>query len=257
MDNNRLLGAAVLAAAIWGATQQSDPTPPRVPTPPPAPAPSPPPTPPAPKPKPRPWGDRTPAPVGASVGGARNADGTELQCDLPEELHQKNRGGSDGSGLCVYASNRHTGRWQNCKQFDYLFEWMWKHPGGSYPEKFTQTLEQCCKEKGWPVPDYIQVEGTDLEILKRACATGRMPGVTYGRSPTGRYGGSSISHMVSLPHADDKWFVVLDNNYPGGQNYEWMSPDEFRKAYTATSGKGWAVVLLQPGPPPAPPRNKK
>lgn len=59
------------------------------------------------------------------------------------------------------------------------------------------------------------VEGSDLERLKLACRTGRMPGVTYAFSPTGRYGGARIAHMVNLVHADDQWFAVLDNNYPG------------------------------------------
>lgn len=192
--------------------------------------------------------------VGATVAGPKHADGTELSCDLPAEQHQRNTGGSDGAGLCVFASMRHSGRWQNDPLFTELFDWMRRHPGGGYPEKVTAMLGQCAKEKGFVVPQYLQVESNDLEILKTACRTGRMPGVTYGRSPTGRYGGQSISHMVSLVHADDRWFVVLDNNYPGGDQYEWMTPEEFRRAYAATSGKGWCVVLLTP-PPPPPPRN--
>jgi len=253
--DNRMLGVLLLGAAIYAATQTGTSPPSKPPAVPVKPAPKPtPPPPPPPPPKPKPWGKLSHAPVGASVGGARHSDGTEINCDLPGELHQKNTGGSDGAGLCVYASNRHTGRWQNCQQFEYLFEWMKKHPGGSYPEKFTQTLEQCCKEKGWPVPDYLQIESTDLEILKKISATGRMLGVTYGISPTGRYNGQTIAHMVSLVHADDRHFVVLDNNYPGEDQYEWMTPQEFLKAY-ASHGNGWAVVLLNPGPPPPPPRN--
>src|SRR5262245_24684880 len=65
----------------------------RSPAPPRAPAPPPPRL-------PRPWGDREAAPVGALVAGPRHPDGTEVQCDLPGELHVRNRGGSDGKGLC-------------------------------------------------------------------------------------------------------------------------------------------------------------
>jgi hypothetical protein len=186
--------------------------------------------------------------VAAQVGGNVSPDGTEIHCDLPGGLHQKNTGGSDGAGLCVYASARHAGRWQNNELFEKVFDWMRKHPGGSYPEKFKRTLEQCAQELSLPVPPWVQVQGGDLEILKAACKSGRMPGVTYSFSPTGRYGGGRISHMVSLAHADDKWFCVLDNNYPGADKYEWMSPAEFSRTYAP----GWAVILLTPPPPPPP-----
>ena len=38
----------------------------------------------------RPWDSMT----GATVGGSRHADGTELMLDLPASLHQRNTGGS-------------------------------------------------------------------------------------------------------------------------------------------------------------------
>jgi hypothetical protein len=75
--------------------------------------------------------------------------------------------------------------------------------------------------------------------------------VTYSSSPTGRYGGSRIAHMVSLVHADDRWFAVLDNNYPGANLIEWMTPQEFQRTWTGMGG-GWAVILLAPPPPPPP-----
>jgi hypothetical protein len=130
-------------------------------------------------------------------------------------------------------------------------DWMRRHPGGGYPKKVDQMIAQVCQERGVPKPDYVQAEGGDLEVLKAACKGGRLPGVTYSFSPTGRYGGARISHMVSLPHADDRWFVVLDNNYPGTRDhedtYEWLSPQEFQKTY-AGGGGGWCVVLLSPCP---------
>lgn len=191
--------------------------------------------------------------AGASVGGPMAPDGTQINCDLPGSLHQRNTGGSDGAGLCVYASARHAGRWQNDPLFEAVFEWMRRHPGGSYPEKFDRTLRQCAKELGLPVPEYVQVTNSrDLDVLRLACQTGRMPGVTYERSPTRRYGGGRIAHMVSLPHADERWFCVLDNNYPGADKYEWMSPDEFLRV--CNPGGYWAVILLSP-PPPGPPTN--
>lgn len=191
--------------------------------------------------------------VEGRVGGFTSPDGKEaMQCPLPGNLHQRNTGGSDGLGLCVYASARHTGRWQGDPLFEAIFDWMRSRPGGSYPEKFAATLRQCAKDKGYPVPDYVQIVDADIEILKIACRNGYMPGVTYGYSPTGRYGGQRISHMVSLAHASDQWFAVLDNNFPGDDKFEWLSPDEFKKTHVHPSGKGWKYVLLTTPPPPKP-----
>ena len=74
------------------------------------------------------------------------------------------------------------------------------------------------------------------------------------RTPIGRYGGQRIAHMVSLVHASERWFAVLDNNYPGETAYEWLSPDEFRRVWDEGNGT-WAMVLLTP-PPPGPPKNR-
>src|SRR4051812_43190599 len=136
--------------------------------------------------------------LGATVGGPVAPNGTEIACDLPKDLQVKNRGGSDGAGLCVFASLKHSSQWQNIDATRSIFEWMFNHPGGGWPEKVDQVIAQICKEKGSPRPDYIQVQGKDLAILKLASKTGRMPAVTYSVSPTGRYGGRTIAHMVSL-----------------------------------------------------------
>ena len=188
--------------------------------------------------------------LGAAVAGPIAPDGTEIQCDLPLSMHLRNKGGSDGAGLCVFTSIEHAAKWQGVAALDGFRDWMTRHPGGGYPSKVDRMIDKICGERGVEKPQYIQVEGRDLEILKLACKTGRMPSVTYGRSPTGRYGGRLIYHLVSLPHADGKTFAVLDNNYPG--NYEWMTPEEFTRAYTAAGGNGWAVILLDDGPPPPP-----
>ena len=246
MKNLPLIAAlAVVGAGLWLAAQPTD-APPAKPVPV-APSPAPDPVPPPKKPR-KPWGEA----ASATVGGPQHADGTEIDCDLPGNLHQKNTGGSDGAGLCVFASMRHSGLFADEPCFTELFAWMKKHPGGSYPEKTDKMIAQYCKEKGVPIPKYLQVQSADIEILKRACAAGLMPGITYWKSPTGRYGGQQISHMVSLVGATDKHFVILDNNYPGAANYEWLSPDEFKKAYMGSTGKGWAVIPLKPGPPPIP-----
>ncbi len=177
-------------------------------------------------------------------------DGTVILLDLPKEHHTKNVGGSDGAGLCVFTSIMHAAMWQNVAVLWDFQKFMTKRPGGGYPDKVKKMIAEICKEKGEKEPAYIQIENGDLEILKLACKTGRMPSVTYSYSPTGRYGGSKIAHMVTLLHADDKWFCVLDNNYP--KTYEWMSPEEFKRAYTGGGSAGWTHLLLAAGPPPCP-----
>ena len=192
--------------------------------------------------------------LGATVGGRTHADGTDVQCDLPGEFQIHNSAGTDGAGLCVFASMHHAGVWQSDPIFEGLFTWMKRHPGGGYPQKVDAMVQQFVKEKGGVLPIYIQVEDNDLEILRLACANGYMPGVTYSFSPTGRYNGQKIAHMVNIVCATASHFVILDNNYPGIDNYEWLSPSEFLKTYSG-QGQGWTVILLSPSPPP-PPRKR-
>lgn len=186
--------------------------------------------------------------IAGTVSGPKHSDGTEIQCDLPSDQHLKNRGGRDGAGLCVFTSIEHSARWQNVKPLVGFRDWMTKYPGGGYPQKVDQMIDRLAKEKGVPKPAYLQAEGGDLTVLRDALKAGLMPAVTYSFSPTGRYGGQRIAHMVSLVHLDDKHAVILDNNYPGADKYEWLTVDEFRRTYAP----GWAVILLNPGPPPVP-----
>lgn len=191
----------------------------------------------------------------ARVGGPTSPDGSEeISCDLPGALHRKNTA-SRGLGLCVFTSIHHSATYQDVPQLQEFPKWLVDKgiPGGGYPQKVADLIPKISRERGLPEPEYVQVEGVDLEILKLSCRTGRMPGVTYSFSPSGRYGGQRIAHMVSLAHASDKWFVVLDNNYVGEDAYEWLSPQEFSRTYTG-GRQGWAVILLSPGAPP-PPRN--
>ncbi len=198
----------------------------------------------------------------AKVGGKIAPDGkTELQIDLPDDQQKRNIGSPrpKGPGCCVFRSIDHASRWACVAALYGMPEWMADHkpviPGGGYPQKVTQLVAQIAKERGLPVPDILQVESDDLEILKAATKSGRMCCVTYNYSPTpGRYSGR-IAHMVNVVHADDQWIAVLDNNYIGEKNLQWLDPQTFRDVYTrGRGGKGWAVILMAAGPPP-PPRN--
>ncbi len=186
-------------------------------------------------------------PVEGKSGGLLSPDGSvRLRCVLPPELQMKNVGGSDGAGLCVFTSIQMACRLQGIQEMEGFREWMQKRPGGGYPQKVDQMIAAFCKEKGVTPPPYVQVEGADLQVLRRACAAGLPCSVTFSNAgnPLQRYGGSHISHMINCFHADSKWYGVLDNNYiQTPQNLDmigWLNEQEFAKAYAP----GWTVVFL-------------
>lgn len=201
--------------------------------------------------------------VEAKVGGFSTPNGKPAQIQYPPERHTRNTTGTDGSGLCVFTSMKHAGDWQEDTLFVKQLEFMRTQRGGGYPEKVNEVLKKASTKYNLQIPPYIQVQDTDIDILKIALKNGYMPCVTYGISPTGRYGGRPIAHMVNLIHGDNDFFGVLDNNYVGESGIEWMTPEEFKKAYIThpdktgrpVPGNGWAVILLTPSPPPAP-KNK-
>lgn len=193
--------------------------------------------------------------LAGSVGGNMGPDGkTELQVDLPGKLHRANVS-SRGQGCCTHTSVHHMAMWQNVPALQEFAKWVQSKqlPGGTYPKMMDDRIKLICKDRGVPVPEYISLEGGKevFGVLRTALSSGRMVGVTYSFSPTGRYGGGRISHMVNLVHMDDKYAVILDNNYIGADKYEWLSIDEFARTFTGGRA-GWAIILLDPGPPPLP-----
>ena len=188
----------------------------------------------------------------AQVGGPVHSDGSEVHLDLPQDRHQKNRAGSDGAGLCVFTSIGMAADWAHELTLVDFATYMSRFPGGGYPAKVTEFIQRRCRELQQPEPLYLQYQGNDLEMVALAVQTGHMACVTYGWSPTGRYGGRNIAHMVNVVAARvgaARHWAILDNNYPG--TIEWMSEADLRRSFTAM-GEGWAVILLAPGPPPCP-----
>ena len=183
-----------------------------------------------------------PRPGSASVGPKRH-DGVLARDAMPAKLHLKNVGGSDGAGLCVFASISHAARYQGLAGLTDTMDWMRRYPGGGWPEKVDQVL----KDKLGPNHgvEYIHVYGHDaIGLLERACANGLQPCVTYGYGE--RYG-ISIAHMVSLVHLDQEWACILDNNFPGDDAYEWMSRAEFARRFAWSprgTGEGWGIIFL-------------
>lgn len=190
--------------------------------------------------------------------------GVRATADLPTSQHHRNAAGSDGFGLCVYTSAWHNALWQSVTDVYDFRDWMRKRPGGSYPEKFDATLAAFCRERGIPIPPYVQHTGGDEEFLELALKTGRMVGITYcGADGPGRYGSEVVAHMVNLVHLDAQQACILDNNFPG--TFLWMSRTALLCRWRGVRedgrpctigrqavGGGWAIAFLQGPPPPYP-----
>ena len=187
----------------------------------------------------------------SSVIGGRSYQGEELTCDLPGPEMMRNRAGRDGAGMCVMTSIEMAGRWQGLDDYRGLRDWCAREAGGAYPQKVDRQLAAYAKAKNLPAPRYVQYEGPGPEALLELCGrTGRMACVTYGRSP--RYGAAPIAHMVCCPHFSARLAAILDNNFPGENSYEWMSPKEAAARMRYPGKTAWVFVWLAPTPPPVP-----
>lgn len=188
----------------------------------------------------KPWGESTQPQVCGSRDGSTHS-GQTVQVDLPTDQLIRNCGGSDGAGLCVFTSIMFAARFQNVPQLKDFQAWMKKHPGGGVPRKVDKMIAQKCREQNVPVPDYVQVENGDFEVVKLALRTGRMPAITYGSA-----------HMVNIVRLADGYGAFRDNNHVGENEIDWMTEEQ---AKAKAGGKRfWAVILLAPRPP-MPPKN--
>ena len=172
--------------------------------------------------------------------------GHAASAPIPPGMHIRNEGGSDGSGLCVYASMVMDGAFQKIADLDLLKgSALWRYaksrPGGSYPEKLVKDVDSVYGERATVVSYY----GKDATVLDDWSRRGYPIGATMG---TGRnYQYKSIAHMISLLHyRTDGWACVLDNNFPGV--YSWMPASEFDRRWKQPGGDGWAARWEGPEP---------
>lgn len=192
-------------------------------------------------------------------------DNESITCDLPGSQHIKNigskvpsydkRGRPYYAGMCVFSSVEMAALYAGLEQMRGFRDWAaTKFQGGGWPDKVDVVLAAYFKEKNIaPIP-YIQYEGKDpAEILSLCEKTGRMASMTYGYSP--RYG-EPIQHMVNGVMYRNSYGVVLDNNYPGEDRYEWVASNELTRRTIYPNTTAWIFVWLHPGPPPSP-RNTK
>lgn len=186
------------------------------------------------------------------VGGSEH-DGRHLICDLPRDMQLKNKVGTDGSGLCVWASLDIDAQYQNVTPLIGFLDYMTKYRGGGWPKKVDDYIPK--KADGAPVR-YQQSTTADEKLFEMFLRTHRPIAITYGYSarykdrsnPDGR-----IDHMVVCVHLDEKWGAVYDNNFPG--TFEWCSRRELFRRWELGDLGGWLVGYLDPPPPPKPQGN--
>ncbi len=181
--------------------------------------------------------------AGSGVANGPEHDGSIVTCDVPDAMRVKNTGGSDGAGLCVFASMEMAARYQNETAIIGVFDWMKTQPGGGWPERVDKILKERC-----PEVLYKQYSGPNLDFIREGIDSGRPVCVTYGYGEF--YGNSKISHMVLCVEMNDVYTGILDNNDP--DNIWWMETEEFRKRFVDPSGSGWAFFTMTPPPPPVP-----
>lgn len=182
-------------------------------------------------------------------------NGVEITCDLPGSQHIKNIGSHiDGAGMCVFSSIEMAALHAGMEQMRGWRNWCAERfSGGGWPERVDDYLDKWfTAKKISPIP-YIQYQGKNPETVLDLCEkTGRMAGITYGYSP--RYGGK-IQHMTDLVMFNKDFGVVLDNNFPGEDRYEWVARKELIRRTIYPNKSAWVFVWLHPGPPPSP-KNK-
>jgi hypothetical protein len=184
------------------------------------------------------------------LGDTHPPDGSTIQIDFPIERDMRNIGSRvDGAGMCVTTSAEMSADWCGLLELKGFRDWCARFPGGADMEKFDRQLKQFCKEKKIEIPNYLFYQGRDPEVLELALRSGRMPAISYGGQDGVQYRGP-IAHMNNLVHFKNGWAGVYDNNYDPRRRI-WLPEREFLARWAMGRSLGWAIVWLDPPPPPA------
>ena len=169
-------------------------------------------------------------------------DTTEPAVDLlvmPRELRLHNIT-AKGSGCCTFRSADYASHWQNVPAIHGLPEWLKNkgYAGGGNPSKQARIVEECARDRGMPVPGFVQYEGNSCEIIELALKTGRLPCITW-----------QGNHMLCCVYLDSSKAAILDNNDP--HRLHWYDRKTFERKFVQGGG-GWVFVLTAPAPSPPP-----
>ena len=189
-----------------------------------------------------------------AVRNGDSHDGHDVQADVPKAMRQTNTGGSDGLGLCVWASTQMAAWYQNVPELQELFAYMKTQPGGGWPERVDQIMK--AKAPGIPYDQWVGSGWNDLDegirYIQEWTASGRPVMVTYGYGEL--YNNQTIAHMVLCVYCDDQWTAILDNN--DTEHVWWMPTSEFKRRFGWPNGQAWGWRIHFAPPPPVPHRLK-
>lgn len=152
----------------------------------------------------------------------------------------RNKGGSDGSGLCVFTSVEIAARSQGIYELYGFQEFMRKHPGGGWPEKLDRMIQEFTNRA--PIK-YVHLLGTaqqEFPLLEQSYQVGFIPCVTWGTDES-HYKGRRIAHMVNAVYVDKNWVGILDNNFP----HEILWVDTQTAINNMGLGKFWGCIFYQ------------
>lgn len=166
--------------------------------------------------------------------------GVRAAAPIPPQLHIRNEGGSDGAGLCVYASMVIAGAYQQAADLmglkdSALWRYVKGRPGGSYPEKLIRDV-QAVYGDGAKVTNY---NGQDDTVMENLTEEKKPFGITFGQGRN--YGNARIPHMVTGIHYSRKtgWACIVDNNFPGV--YSWMPAVELKRRAMLLDNSLWVA----------------
>lgn len=183
------------------------------------------------------------------LGDTHPPDGSPIQIDFPLDQDMRNIGSKvDGQGMCVWTSGERSANLSGLDELEGIRDWAAQFPGGCGPAKFDAQLKRYCQEKGIEVPNYLFYLGRDPSILDVALKSGRMPAISYSGADGVQYRGP-IAHMTNLVHFSGGWAGVYDNNYDPRKRI-WLPEQEFLRRWASGRSLGWAIVWLDPPPPP-------
>lgn len=181
--------------------------------------------------------------AGSAVRNGDAHEGRAADTDVPAPMRIRNTVGTDGAGLCVWASTQMMANYLNTRELRGVFAYMQTQRGGGWPERVDAVMKKFA-----PGVKYRQYLGPDLDFVQEGIDSGRPVCVTYGYGEL--YGMRTIAHMVLCVYLDDQLAAVLDNNDP--EHLWWMPRDEFKRRFGHPGGQGWAWYTLSPPPPPVP-----
>ncbi len=154
-------------------------------------------------------------------------------CNLPAELHQRNKLGPKGQGSCVHASTVNHLRWLN--KYDLAARWWETYGDGETASGIRSKLDAA-------KADFVYTENADPTFLDWASRTRRGAIIWWKASHCCTFEG-----FVKDENGRE-FAAILDNNNPG--RFEYTEREQFIRGWAGFGG--FALTVLEDPPSPLP-----